>query len=205
MAEETQQLDTKTQLEDKIKRLEDELDALKTKDGAAAYIASEKETLDKIIDRLPDTKVRPRQISMKTFLSDIKKMIEAKPEKEVARQITRLEGEIVLLEKELKATDWAGGLGVYKESDTTIRVRGGHYAWDGTPKEYEPEAAIDPTDNDTTYVWLKDDNSVGHGIDGDGWPVTDHLPLAEVDVDADGVITAIRDLRGQTFMRVDFA
>lgn len=100
----------------------------------------------------------------------------------------------------VNATDWAGALGVYKESDTTLRVRGGWYNLDGTPTLYEQAAAFDPADNDTTLVWMDDANTVGHGIDGDGWPVGAHIPLAEVDVDADGVITAIRDLRGQTFL-----
>lgn len=95
---------------------------------------------------------------------------------------------------------WAMVLGVWLPSATTFNVIGGYYLYDGAEKEYVPGAAIDPTDNDTTYIWLKPDNSVGHGIDGNGWPVTEHVKLAEIDVDTDGVITAVRDLRGKTFM-----
>jgi len=96
---------------------------------------------------------------------------------------------------------FAGALGVYKESDTTYRVRGGQYVWNNTVKTYSQAAAVDPTDNDTTYVWMNDDNTIGAAVDGTGWPGTDHVKLAEVVVDSDGVITAITDLRGQSFLR----
>jgi hypothetical protein len=84
-------------------------------------------------------------------------------------------------------------LTVYSPSPTTINVRGGNYNYDGTLKEYTPGEAIDPTDNDTTYVWLTASNTVASGVDGDGWPVTEHIKLAEVDVDSDGYITDIRN------------
>jgi len=101
----------------------------------------------------------------------------------------------------LNASDWAAALGVWLPSATTFNVRGGEYMYGGTAKTYTAGAAVDPTDNDTTYIWLAPDNSIGHGIDGDGWPGTDHIKLAEIDIDSDGIITAIRDLRGQTFLR----
>lgn len=97
--------------------------------------------------------------------------------------------------------DFVGALGVYKESDTTYRVRGGSYVFGGEVKTYAQEAAVDPTDNDTTYIWMDPDGTIDSSIDGTGWPGTDHLKLAEIDVDADGVITDIRDLRGQLFLR----
>lgn len=60
---------------------------------------------------------------------------------------------------------------------------------------------MDPTDNDTTYIWLKPDNTIGSDIDGSGWPTTEHVKLAEIDVDSDGNITEIRDLRGRNFLQ----
>ena len=100
----------------------------------------------------------------------------------------------------LLALDWASVLGVYCPSATTFNVRGGMYLFNGTVKTYAPGAAVDPTDNDTTYIWLKGDNTIGSAVDGTGWPATEHVRLAEIDVDSDGVITAVRDLRGRTFL-----
>ena len=103
----------------------------------------------------------------------------------------------------LLAGDWVGVLGVYCPSTTTFNVRGGLYLFKGEVKTYAPGSAVNPTDNDTTYIWLKPDNSIGSAIDGTGWPSTEHIKLAEIDVDSDGIITAIRDLRGQTFLNYD--
>ena len=100
----------------------------------------------------------------------------------------------------LLAGDWVGVLGVYCPSATTFNVRGGLYLFKGQVKTYTPGSAVDPTDNDTTYIWLKPDNTIGSAIDGTGWPSTEHIKLAEIDVDSDGNITAVRDLRGQTFL-----
>ncbi|MCK9243636.1 MAG: hypothetical protein M0P75_00020 [Candidatus Marinimicrobia bacterium] len=86
-------------------------------------------------------------------------------------------------------------LSVYAASPTTFNVVAGRYEYDGEIKTYTQGDAVNPTDNDTTYVWLNDDNSIASGIDGDGWPATEHIKLAEIDVDADGVITDIRDMR----------
>jgi hypothetical protein len=101
----------------------------------------------------------------------------------------------------LNAVDWALPLGVYAPTSTTFNVRGGKYLFAGGVKTYTPGANIDPTDNDTTYVWMNYNNTVGSGIDGSGWPSTTHIKLAEVDVDEDGVITDIRDLRSQAFLQ----
>jgi len=99
------------------------------------------------------------------------------------------------------AVGWAAALRVYAATATTFNVAGGKYNWRGTVKTYTAGANVDPTDDDTTYVWMKSDNSIDSGIDGDGWPSTVHEPLAEIDTDADGVITDIRDLRGESFLR----
>jgi len=101
----------------------------------------------------------------------------------------------------LNAFDWANVLGVYCPSVTTFNVRGGKYLFKGTVKTYAPGSAVDPTDNDTTYIWLKPDNTIGSAIDGNGWPTTEHVKLAEIDVDSGGNITEIRDLRGRTFLQ----
>jgi len=100
----------------------------------------------------------------------------------------------------LNAVNWAAALGVWLPSSTTFNVRGGRYLYKGEVKTYAPGSAVNPTDNDTTYIWLKPDNSIGSGIDGDGWPATEHVKLAELVVDSDGVITDITDLRGRTFL-----
>ncbi len=100
----------------------------------------------------------------------------------------------------LSCFDWAGVLGVYCPSTTKSNVRAGKYLFAGVLKTYTPGADIDPTNNDTTYIWLKSDNTVGYGIDGNGWPSDDHIKLAEIDVDVDGVITDVRDLRSQAFL-----
>ncbi len=95
---------------------------------------------------------------------------------------------------------WAGALGVWFPSPTTFNVRPGYYRWNGTVKLYAPSTAINPTDNDTTYVWMTAANTIASAVDGTGWPTTAHLKLAEIDVDSGGVITARRDLRGQTML-----
>ena len=100
----------------------------------------------------------------------------------------------------LNATNWAAALGVYCPSPVTFNVRGGKYIYKDTVKTYTPGAAVDPTDNDTTYIWMDGANAIASAIDGTGWPTTDHIKLAEIDVDSDGVITAVRDLRGETFL-----
>jgi len=96
---------------------------------------------------------------------------------------------------------FVGALGVWCPSTLTFNVRGGKYMYKGEVKTYTPGDGIDPTDNDTTYIWLTADNDIDYGIDGNGWPDAEHIKLAEIDVDADGIITAIHDLRGQSFMQ----
>jgi hypothetical protein len=103
----------------------------------------------------------------------------------------------------LNFMDWVGALGVYCPSTTTFNVRGGKYLFKGVVKTYTPGSAVDPTNNDTTYIWLKPDNTIGSAVDGTGWPSTEHIKLAEIDVDSTGFITAVRDLRGQTFLNYD--
>jgi len=103
----------------------------------------------------------------------------------------------------VNAARWAFTLGVYCPSATTFNVRGGDYTFAGVTKTYAPGSAIDPTDIDTTYIWMEPDNTIGSGIDGDGWPTTEHIKLAEIDVDSDGVITDVRDQRGLVFLKSD--
>jgi hypothetical protein len=100
------------------------------------------------------------------------------------------------------AMRWVVPLSVYAATPTTFNVRKGSYLYKGTVKTYVPGSAVDPTDNDTTYVWLLANNTIGSGIDGSGWPQVEHVKLAELDVDSDGFITDIRDLRDQSFLRI---
>lgn len=103
----------------------------------------------------------------------------------------------------LNAMGWSAALGVYCPTALTFNIRGGGYLFKGVVKTYTPGDAVNPTDNDTTYVWLDADNAVGSDIDGDGWPDAEHIKLAEIDVDSDGIITEVRDLRGETFLQYD--
>jgi len=100
----------------------------------------------------------------------------------------------------INAARWAMSLGVYAATPTTFNVRGGNYVWDNTVKTFTSGAAVNPTDNDTTYIWMAADNTIGSAIDGTGWTTDPHIKLAEIDVDSDGVITAIRDLRDKAFL-----
>ncbi len=101
----------------------------------------------------------------------------------------------------INAVRWAASLGVWLPSSSTFNVRGGKYNWRGTVKTYTAGSAVDPTDNDTTYVWMDPDNTIGSGIDGSGWPSHDHIKLAEIVVDSGGDITDITDLRGESFLQ----
>ena len=100
----------------------------------------------------------------------------------------------------LNSRAWVAALGVIMPSTTTFNVIGGEYNWKGTVKTYTPGSAVNPTNNDTTYIWLNSDNTIGSAVDGTGWPTTEHLKLAEIDVNSSGVITAVRDLRGQALL-----
>lgn len=101
----------------------------------------------------------------------------------------------------LNAVNWATSLGVHCPLTTAFNVVSGSYRFNGELKTFTAAGSIDPTDNDTTYIWMGSDNTIGSDIDDNGWPATDHIKLAEIDVDAAGVITAVRDLRGQGFMQ----
>ncbi len=97
----------------------------------------------------------------------------------------------------LKRTEGAAALGVYMvpTSDTTYKVRAGYYRWGGEIKLYAGSTAQDPTNNDTTYVWIVAAGTIDSAIDGTGWPSADHIKLAQVVVDSSGNITDIVDMR----------
>ena len=101
----------------------------------------------------------------------------------------------------MNALRWAASLGVWLPSSSTFNVRGGKYNWRGTVKTYTAGSAVDPTDNDTTYIWMNPDNTIGSGIDGSGWPSYDHIKLSEIVVDSDGDITDVTDLRGESLLQ----
>ena len=100
----------------------------------------------------------------------------------------------------LNSVDFAISLGVHCPTPTTFNVRGGRYNFKGEVKTYAAGDAVNPADNDTTYIWMNADNTIGSAIDGTGWPATEHIPLASITVDSEGVITNVTDLRGQTFL-----
>lgn len=95
----------------------------------------------------------------------------------------------------LHQTAAARALSVIADTTTTVKVLGGKYYWHDQEKTYTTSAAIDPTDNDTTYVWMEPDNTIDSAIDGTGWPSTEHIKLGAVTTDADGIITDIVDYR----------
>ena len=101
----------------------------------------------------------------------------------------------------INAFRWAASLGVWLPSSSTFNVRDGKYNWRGTVKTYTAAGVVNPTDNDTTYIWMKPDNTIGSGIDGSGWPSYGHIKLAEIVVDSDGDITDITDLRGESLLQ----
>ena len=105
----------KSELQAEKTAIEAAITTLGTKAGAESFIADEIGPKDAANAQRPDRKGGAIKISNRTIFSDIKKMIEAKPEKEVARHITRLEGEVATIEQELKAIDDTEG-GVRRES-----------------------------------------------------------------------------------------
>ena len=134
-------------------------------------------------------------------IADIEDLLAAEGIEEVTVGNTNYRQEFLqMLWALLNRTSWAGALGVWLPTCAIFNVRGGKYLYKGEVKTYTPGSAVNPTDNDTTYIWLKPDNTIGSGIDGSGWPATEHVKLAEIDVDADGAITAVRDLRGEAFL-----
>ncbi len=96
----------------------------------------------------------------------------------------------------LNRTESGAALSVfaYTSADGTFKVQEGYYVWQGTVKSYAGSGALNPTHDDTTYVWMTEENTVDSGIDGDGWPIVDHIKLAEV-TDTAGVITNVVDRR----------
>ncbi len=99
--------------------------------------------------------------------------------------------------------DAANNLRVCRDdaSDLTIRIRPGRCSIDAEPLDYAGGTAL-VTDDDVTYVWAFDDTgtlTIGSAIDGDGWPSTAHIKLAEVTA-ADGEVTAILDRRGEAML-----
>ncbi len=95
----------------------------------------------------------------------------------------------------LSRSEGAGVLSVYAATTTTFNIVAGKYLWNGEEKTYTAGANVNPTDTDTTYVWLDNANALQSVIDGTGWPATEHLKLAEVVVDGSGIITNIVDRR----------
>ena len=98
----------------------------------------------------------------------------------------------------VKQTEAARALTVYGVSANAINVVGDDYGWRGETKAYSPGAAIDLSSgfaDATVLVWMRADNTVGHGDASDGWPSEDHIKLAEVDVDSSNEISDIRDCR----------
>jgi len=95
----------------------------------------------------------------------------------------------------MKRTEAVSALSCYAPTTTTVNFIAGNYTWNGEEKTYSPTSNNNPTDNDTTYYWMDSANTVQSAIDGTGWPATEHMKIAEVAVNASGVITDITDRR----------
>ncbi len=68
-------------------------------------------------------------------------------------------------------------------NNTTIYILPGncHFSGAGTLVQYAGgEVDLAAYNNDTAYVWLNPDGTIGHGTDGAGWPGTEHCKLASV-------------------------
>jgi len=129
-------------------------------------------------------------------IADIETYLAAQGVEEMTENNTNFRTEFLqFLWSLLNRNAFTSALGVWCPTTTSFNVRAGNYLYGSTVKTYVPGANVNPTDNDTTYIWLNDDNSIGSAIDGTGWPATEHVKLAEIDVDVAGIITAIRDLR----------
>lgn len=138
-------------------------------------------------------------------VADIETLLAAEGIEEISENNVNFRTEFLqFLYRLVMRSKFAAALNVYCPSPTTFNVVGGSYLFKGEVKTYAPGSAVDPTDNDTTYIWLKPDNTISSGIDGSGWPATEHIKLAEIDVDSDGIITEVRDLRGYTFMQRNY-
>jgi len=134
-------------------------------------------------------------------IADIEDYLEAQGIEEVTENNTNFRQEFLqLLFRILSRTEFAAVLSVYCPTTTTYNVIGGKYVYKGVVTTYTPGANVDPTNNDTTYIWLTPTNTISAAVDGTGWPTTEHIKLAEIDVDSAGVITDVRDMRGQTFL-----
>ncbi|MCG3180556.1 MAG: hypothetical protein BIFFINMI_02918 [Phycisphaerae bacterium] len=93
------------------------------------------------------------------------------------------------------------GLRVFQTGDLTAEVKPGRCQVAGGLVSYAGGDSLALTDNDTNYVWLDDGGDVQVGIDGDGWPATEHIKLASIAV-ADGTYTPddVTDLRGYALL-----
>jgi len=101
----------------------------------------------------------------------------------------------------------AGALRVVHDDggDTTVRIMPGRASIDGVPLHYAGGAVdLAGFNNDTACLWLEDDEGeavIGVAADGEGWPVSLHIKLAEVTLAA-GSIAQIVDRRFETFLSV---
>ena len=90
----------------------------------------------------------------------------------------------------------ASALNVYADTTTTYKIAAGKYYYGGEYSDFAGSAAFNPTDNDTTYVWMEPGNVISDALVGAGWPTDkEHVKLAEVAVGATGLITGIVDRR----------
>ena len=101
----------------------------------------------------------------------------------------------------------AGDLRVDQDGDdaASIWIAPGRCSIAGTALTY-PGGTTDLAtyNNDTALVWLQDNAGSAEIATADatsGWPVGDHLKLAEVQL-ASGAITSITDLRFETLLKV---
>ncbi len=100
----------------------------------------------------------------------------------------------------LLAESSLGALRVCRDSnsDTSVLIAPGRASISGVVLEYAGQTLdLAAYNNDTVYLWLFNNTGqggIGLGADGDGWPGTTHLKLAEVTITS-GQVAQILDRR----------
>lgn len=105
-----------------------------------------------------------------------------------------------LVQRTLLATQRANDLRVYADGPLSVGVRPGSCSIGGTTLDVPAVTGLAIPDNATTFIWINAAGTVQSGPTVPGDPTT-RLPLARI-VTASGAMTALTDLRGETFLRV---
>ncbi len=101
----------------------------------------------------------------------------------------------------------AGDLRVWKDADeaASVWIAPGRCSIAGQALSYDGGSIdLGVYNNSTALIWLQDNagsSEIGSADNAAGWPVSDHLKLAEVQVTS-GEVALITDLRFETLLKV---